>query len=70
MLHGHKDRVNCVRWIFLRSGHAQSGREKATPLELVSGSVDSDVIVWRQSTKVDSHADEVLCHSHTLLVCG
>ena len=48
MLHGHRDRVNCVRWISWRSGHAQSRYGKATPLELVSGAVDNDVIVWRQ----------------------
>ena len=49
MLHGHKDRVNCVRWMSWRSGHAQSQYVKAIPLELVSGSVDNDVIVWKQS---------------------
>lgn len=51
MLHGHKERVNCVRWMTWRSEHAQSVYAKATPLELVSGSVDNDVIVWRQSTE-------------------
>ena len=50
MLHGHKDRVNCLRWMIWRSGHAQSRYGSATPLELVSGSVNNDVIVWRQST--------------------
>ena len=49
MLHGHKDRVNCLQWIIWRSGHAQSRYGKATPLELVSGSVDNDVIVWRRT---------------------
>ena len=48
MLRGHKDRVNCLRWMMWRSEHAQSDYGKATPLELVSGSVDNDVIVWRQ----------------------
>lgn len=49
MLHGHKDRVNCVQWMMWRSEHAQCSYGKASPLELVSGSVDNDVIVWRQS---------------------
>jgi len=44
-LHGHKDRVNCVRWIRAR---AHAGMAVKEPWELVSGSVDSCVIVWRQ----------------------
>ena len=43
--------MNCVRWMTWRSEHAQSGYGKATPFELVSGSVDNDVIVWQQSTE-------------------
>ena len=50
MLHGHKDRVNCLQWMTWRSGHDQSRYGRSTPLELISGSVDNDVIVWGPST--------------------
>ena len=75
MLHGHKERVNCVRWMTWRSEHAQSIYAKVTPLELVSGSADNDVIVWRQSTEskevdiydliqmIDTYVDDIIITS-------
>ena len=39
-LHGHSERVNCVRWIIPLPS-------PASPTELVSGGVDGKVIVWR-----------------------
>ncbi|KAK3739827.1 hypothetical protein QZH41_009079, partial [Actinostola sp. cb2023] len=39
ILSGHKDRVNCVRWI---------SNELETENEIVSGSTDKTVIVWRK----------------------
>ena len=38
MLHGHQDRVNCVRWL---SGGSESGAAL-----LLSGAADSTVRVW------------------------
>ena len=49
MLHGHSDRANCVRWVSPRSGHAQYMWEHRAAVELVSGSVDKNVIVWKKS---------------------
>ena len=76
-LHGHKERVNCVRWISHRQ--AQRRKKQATAQvsdqasvqssdqteisELVSGAVDKNVIVWRKKdTKVLHHLSRlILC---------
>ena len=57
MLHGHCDRVNCVRWVTPRSGHAQYTGDHRTAVELVSGSVDRSIIVWTKGE------DEVVRHT-------
>nr|XP_058967609.1 elongator complex protein 2-like [Pocillopora verrucosa]XP_058967610.1 elongator complex protein 2-like [Pocillopora verrucosa] len=45
ILNGHKDRVNCVRWI------PRPGFEEED--ELVSGSTDKSVIVWQKNADQD-----------------
>ncbi|KAJ7377066.1 Elongator subunit elp2 [Desmophyllum pertusum] len=45
VLNGHKDRVNCVKWI------PRPGFEKEN--ELVSGSTDKTVIVWQRKAEQD-----------------
>nr|XP_054767769.1 elongator complex protein 2-like [Lytechinus pictus] len=48
VLTGHKNRVNCVRWIETDqcgSGHVQ-GQDLDGDLELVSGSTDGSLILW------------------------
>ena len=45
-LHGHTERVNCVQWISNRGcGHIVAKQ----PRELVSGSVDKSIRVWREN---------------------
>ena len=47
-LHGHKERVNCVKWITAR----KSGAASPQTLELLSGSVDKSVILWQRTEGV------------------
>ena len=47
-LHGHSDKVNCLRWVTWR-GRGPMGVAAASSRELVSGSVDKSVRVWRES---------------------
>ncbi|XP_071484227.1 elongator complex protein 2-like [Diadema antillarum] len=46
MLTGHKDRVNCVKWIEVRSQQCRGQQEGAHRDELVSGSTDGAIILW------------------------
>ncbi len=48
MLHGHTDRVNCVQWVGPRSGSARYTAEQRGCVELASGSVDKNVIIWQR----------------------
>lgn len=50
-LHGHKERVNCVKWITAR----KSGAASPPTLELLSGSVDKSVILWQRTQEVRGH---------------
>ncbi|XP_030846506.1 elongator complex protein 2 isoform X2 [Strongylocentrotus purpuratus] len=47
VLSGHKDRVNCVRWI--ESSESDHGQVQDLDQELVSGSTDGALILWRGS---------------------
>ena len=46
MLHGHSGSVNCMCW--MRTERAQYG---LLGVELVSGSVDKNVIVWKRNER-------------------
>ena len=41
-LHGHRGRVNCVRWL------PGVSRSPPVPCELLSGGVDGKVVLWRR----------------------
>eukprot|EP00731_Ephydatia_muelleri_P007818 Em0004g156a len=69
-LHGHKERVNCVKWITAR----KSGAASPQTLELLSGSVDKSVILWQRTEGAASfclaqtlckHSGPVTCLSAT-----
>ena len=78
LLHGHKDRVNCVRWITWRGrdrvgvvGDGATGRGHLC--ELLSGSADSSIRVWGRKEKgeVENHSPFYLafpCTGHILLL--
>ncbi|XP_019857686.1 PREDICTED: probable elongator complex protein 2 [Amphimedon queenslandica] len=62
-LHGHNEKVNCVRWVAGRGG-----RVDTITRELISGSVDKTIRVWRESNNefecidvLTSHTDAVTC---------
>ena len=50
MLHGHSNRVNCVCWVTERLPEVPPfSRETDRPIELLSGSVDKTVNLWRET---------------------
>ena len=49
MLHGHSNRVNCVCWVTERLPEVPPfSQETDRPIELLSGSVDKTVNLWRE----------------------
>lgn len=60
VLYGHKDRVNCVKWI---SKEDQAGQEN----ELVSGGIDSVALIWKYSGNKWIQCDSLIGHNGAII---